>query len=700
MSSPAAESPRSLSIAGARVEPRLNRVTIGERTVRLEPKIMDVLLALAARAGEVVSKDELLRSVWNGTYVTEDVLTRAIGELRKLFGDDPGTPHVIETIRKRGYRLIAPVIEESGEAATAPPELASVPAGHRVSRAVLVLAAGLAAAAAAWGGSRLLRAPAARAPVRVVPLTSLPGNEVDPALSPDGRRVAFAWSGPEGSGPSIWVKPVDASSPARLTHGGRDRHPVWSPDGARIVFTRWQAATCRLLEIASGGGEERELGSCGDGHDPPSRLSWSPDGAWLAMQARHPSGARGIVLVSPRTHERRFLTVPPKEIAGDEFPAFSPDGRTLAFVRSLAGGVDDVYTVPVEGGEPRRLTFDNAGVEGVEWSPDAGSLAFSSSRAGLYSLWKVPAKGGAVSWLAGGGSKLKHPAAAARRNVLAYENWIYEVNLWSVPLGRPEPAVRLTSSTDEWEFQPEVSPDGSLVAYVSTRSGSEEIWVVRRDGEEPRQVTSFQGPRVATPRFSPDGRSLVFSARPEGRADLFVVDLATHAKRRLTSDPGDELMPSFSRDGASVYFSSRASGAWEVWRVPARGGDSIRMTEGGGQAPMEAPDGSVYFVRLGEKGLWRMPKGGGAAALAVPSLAADAWAEWHPSERGIIFRSSERDDKAVVSLAPFGGGPPIELAAIEDQAWSGFSVSPDCGSLVYSRTNRRYADLKMLENPF
>ncbi len=698
MSSPAVESPRSLSIAGARVEPPLNRVTIGDKTVRIEPKIMDVLLALALRPGEVVSKDELLKIVWNGTYVTEDVLTRAIGELRKLFGDDPGAPRVIETIRKRGYRLIAPVVEESREAA-APAAAATAPS-RSIPRAALVFAAGLAGAAAVWSGARLLRAPAARAPVRVVPLTSLPGNEVDPALSPDGGRVAFAWRGPDGSGPSIWVKPVDASAPARITHGTGDRHPVWSPDGGRVVFTRWDAATCRLFEAPSGGGEERELGSCGDGHDPPSRLSWSPDGAWLAMRALHPSGARGIVLVSSRTRERRFLTVPPKEIAGDEFPAFSPDGETLAFVRSLAGGVDDVYTVPVAGGEPRRLTFDNAGVEGVEWSPDSGSLAFSSSRAGLYSLWKIPAKGGAVSWLAGGGSKLKHPAAAARRNVLAYENWIYEVNLWSVPLGRREPAVRLTSSTDEWEFQPEVSPDGSLVAFVSTRSGSEEIWTVRRDGADPRQVTSFKGPRVATPRFSPDGRSLVFSARPEGRADLFVVDLATRVQRRLTSDPADELMPSFSRDGASVYFSSRVSGVWEVWRVPARGGDPVRMTEGGGQAPMEAPDGFVYFVRLGEKGLWRMPKGGGAAALAVPSLTADAWAEWHPSERGIVFRSSERDDKAVVSLAPYGGGPSVELATLEDQAWSGFAVSPDGGSLVYARTNRRYADLKMLENAF
>src|SRR5215468_3699461 len=129
--------PRTLRVAGALVEPLLNRVTRNGKVERLEPKIMDVLLALASRPGEVVSKDELLSAVWNGTYVTEDVLTRAIGELRKLFDDDATTPHVIETIRKRGYRLVAPVEEThrpAAERAVRPP----------LSRAAIAGAAGLA----------------------------------------------------------------------------------------------------------------------------------------------------------------------------------------------------------------------------------------------------------------------------------------------------------------------------------------------------------------------------------------------------------------------------------------------------------------------------------------------------------------------------------------------------------------------------
>jgi TolB-like protein/DNA-binding winged helix-turn-helix (wHTH) protein/Tfp pilus assembly protein PilF len=91
------------------IRPQLNTVQNGGRTVRLEHKFMQVLVCLAGRPGEVVSKDELIRIVWVDTFVTDDVLTRAISELRRILGDDAKQPHIIETVSKNGYRLIAPV---------------------------------------------------------------------------------------------------------------------------------------------------------------------------------------------------------------------------------------------------------------------------------------------------------------------------------------------------------------------------------------------------------------------------------------------------------------------------------------------------------------------------------------------------------------------------------------------------------------
>src|SRR6185295_10731329 len=104
------------------VDPSLNRVTYRDQTVQVEPKIMQVLVALVESAGQVVTRDELMSRVWNGVFVTDDALHRAIRELRRLFDDDSEQPRVIETIRKRGYRLIARVD------GPAPPALPALPA--------------------------------------------------------------------------------------------------------------------------------------------------------------------------------------------------------------------------------------------------------------------------------------------------------------------------------------------------------------------------------------------------------------------------------------------------------------------------------------------------------------------------------------------------------------------------------------------
>ena len=93
-----------------RVRPQLNSVVCDQRTIHLEPKMMGVLVYLAQRSGEVVPKEQLVQEVWRDTFVTDDVLVRCVSELRKAFADKAGSPTVIETIPKRGYRLLLPVV--------------------------------------------------------------------------------------------------------------------------------------------------------------------------------------------------------------------------------------------------------------------------------------------------------------------------------------------------------------------------------------------------------------------------------------------------------------------------------------------------------------------------------------------------------------------------------------------------------------
>jgi adenylate cyclase len=101
--------PRSLQVGEWTVEPELNRVTRSGQSISVEPRVLDLLVFLAGRPGEVVSKEEILRSVWSDTHVTDEVLTYSVSVLRKSLGDDARNPHIIQTIPRRGYRLIAGV---------------------------------------------------------------------------------------------------------------------------------------------------------------------------------------------------------------------------------------------------------------------------------------------------------------------------------------------------------------------------------------------------------------------------------------------------------------------------------------------------------------------------------------------------------------------------------------------------------------
>ena len=139
--------------------------------------------------------------------------------------------------------------------------------------------------------------------------------------------------------------------------------------------------------VSALGGPEQSLGSCGD--RDYRRLAWSPDGAWLAFPRRDQASQLGIELASLETRERKTLTHPPAGILGDSSPSFSPDGKRLAFCRNLTEGVNDLYSIRLDGSSLKRLTFDNRDTMGLDWSSGGDSLVFSSSRAGIYSLWRV-----------------------------------------------------------------------------------------------------------------------------------------------------------------------------------------------------------------------------------------------------------------------------------------------------------------------
>ncbi len=727
------------------VAPRGNRLVGPEGVVRLEPKVMDVLVCLAATPGRTVKKDEFMDHVWAGTVVTDDVLARCISELRRVFGDNPRNPEYIETIRKSGYRLIAPVAEpavprpeaEIGHkpapiapvaADVAVPEEPDAPSmdaerereeGSQVppspfAQPVPALAkvrarqreawrwSGIAAAIVVVGfviGFITLREEAA-GPLATVPFTSFPGQEAESALSPDGEQIAFTWGGAEGGNVDIYVKQADAETPLQLTDTPENEwSPVWSPDGRRIAFVRaTKDGAHAAVVLPAIGGSERTLVQLED--RKISGIAWSPDGTTLALSVQAaPTEPFSLFLLSIETLQMRRLTEPELVEGGDVSPSFAPNGASVAFVRGASGGAEDLFIVPTVGGEPDRLTHNEREIAGIDWTPDGQDIIFASRGREGAGLWRIAASGGVPVRVAtaGEGESVRQPSVARHGRRLTYEQRFADANIWAIRQGRlgRKPLIRST----RWESNPQFAPDGARIAFASDRSGSPEVWIVNADGLNPIKLTHFGGPLVRMPRWSPDGRQIAFDARVDGNADIYLIDANGGEPVRLTEDEAANVAPSWSHDSTTVYFSSDRSGSWEVWRIPSSGGRPTRVTYQGGYNAFESPDGRMlYYTKKGEPGLWRREGDHEVETLVLGALESLDWGNWAVTNDGIYFIRREATGPTI-RFYSFLSGWSTPIASLDDVPEEpSLAVSPDGQVLLYTHVDHNESDILLVED--
>jgi Tol biopolymer transport system component len=568
-----------------------------------------------------------------------------------------------------------------------------------------VLAALLLVSLSAWYGLGQSRSPRM---AKTVPVTTYPGLEIDPALSPDGRQVAFAWNG-TSSRFRLYVKLVDAGTPLDLsTEPGDYLRPAWSPDGRFIAFLRRPAGAQNpgVFVIPSLGGPERKIADLHVNFGFGGHLSWSPDGRWLATSDVSRAGVSSIILLSLDTGQTRQLTSTPRDVSiGDINPVFSPDGRTLAFLRMLGPWTADLYLLPLTSelqlaGEPKRLTFDNRDITGLDWTPSGNELIFASNRNGRAHLWRIPRTGGSPALLSVGAEDVQWLSVARQVTNgivrLVYAKGSADTNLWSVRRNGDEPPQQLIASTQD-DYHPQYSPDGSRIGFASKRSGFEEIWVANSDGSRPTQLTSFNGPVTGCPRWSPDGKWIAFDSRAVGgRSDIYVIDSQGGAPRRLTEAPSDEVRPSWSRDGQFIYFATNSTGHWQIAKISVQGGAVRQVTRNGGREAFESFDGRYLYYRKAEsRGIWRSLLDGSDEALLTPHGDQGKWVVFPDGVS--IFRTDanpphieffrfDTNGTELVKILPYSVG------------FRGFAVPPDQQSFLFQRVDLTDSDIMMVDN--
>lgn len=249
----------------------------------------------------------------------------------------------------------------------------------------------------------------------------------------------------------------------------------------------------------------------------------------------------------------------------------------------------------------------------------------------------------------------------SRRLVYTWET--ADIDIWRSALarnGQSAPSPRRFISSTRRDYGPRYSPDGKRIVFESDRTGHSQLWVCDSDGSNPVQLTSFEGAATAgTPRWSPDGTRIVFDGHLEGHRDIFTVSASGGALQRITADPAEDSVPGWSSDGKWVYFASNRSGGFQIWRAPTSGGHAVALTRQGGFAPLESPDGRyVYYAKSREEPtLWRTPVGGGEETRCSDGSTTGAPSPW--SGKGSISSPGRlRRPTPLSSFSAFPTAPP------------------------------------------
>jgi Tol biopolymer transport system component len=534
------------------------------------------------------------------------------------------------------------------------------------------------------------------------PLTDLADPTSDPAFSPDGTRVAFRREGYGAGNSGIFVKAIGSPQLLQLTNNLADCCPAWAPNGRSIAFSRFSKKQHEIYAVAAGGGGLHKLFATaigprnGELDSAHGELDWAPDGSSIAFVGQSPQGTSSIFILSKDFGARRITE--PSSLGRDWGPVFSPDGQTLAFVRTRESGLpENILVMPAGGGESRVvLTFYNGILGPPAWTVDGQSLVFASGGG----LLRAPVFGAdEITRITDVGSPVWHPAVAHNGYHLAYQKVSQAISTWELDVISPQKTrshgvIVTESGRNEGA---EISPDGKRLAVMSNRSGSMELWLSDRDGSNAFPVTAMGS--IGTPHWSPNGRSIAFDVGWRDRGAVFVVDVPGGLPRPLVQDSSDNLVPNWSQDGKWVYFASNRTGMWQVWRAPGQGGPAVQITTHGGFAASPSRDGkTIYYSKanLPDPELWQVPVQGGIETR-IPQVRPADWACWTPVENGIFFVEKNSTEHPNVMFFDFVSSDVRKVAALDKMPFW-LSSSLDGKALFYEHLDQESSHIMLLSN--
>ena len=444
--------------------------------------------------------------------------------------------------------------------------------------------------------------------VRFERLTDFVGIEESPAISPDGKAVAFV--APGGGRRHVWVRLLASGSPVQITRDDTDHEqPRWTPDSSSVVYFSPSPKPDQqgtLWEVPMMGGAPRRLGSSLSGGDV------SHDGQRIAAFQVHEGRTWLVVMARQGSSVERLIRL--ADESSGRNPRWSPDDGWIAFNDALFIGFDDgVSVVRADGKELRRIVHGGT-MDGVSWLPDGTGVVYSSSSGStvlyppILNLRVIRTDSTGDRQLTFGDVSYTEPDVDKNATVVARRTRI-QSDIWRFPIdGSPEAntrqAVRVTRQTGQAQV-PSASPNGHELVYLSDSGGHGNLWIVTTDGSGmPRQITFERDPAVVVgaPVWSRDGSQIVFIRTKAGLTGEWLVDPDGSNSRQLLERGA---AASWSGDGRWLYYVIVRNADSCIEKVAMDGGAPVDIRCGRVSAPTVTADGSTMYFTSRLKGAGR-----------------------------------------------------------------------------------------------
>jgi Tol biopolymer transport system component len=520
----------------------------------------------------------------------------------------------------------------------------------------------------------------------ILHVTTEPGLEFQPAISPDGAEVVYI-EGPIRSPRLVVRSAVDVGSggetrPVQAAEGGH-WFPQWTPDGASVRFAScMRDGTCTVKEVGSRGGAPRAVSI-----PRPGNYAWSRDGTRVAFAV-----ADSIFTYSVDRPDPRLLGVHVVDPWSPHSLVWSPDGQLIAYVNGnpywrTSANVSEasIWILGANGGEPVRVTEDEHLNVSPQWLPDSRHLLFVSNRDGPRGIYVVevgPNGPRGPSRSAPGSSDPHSISVSADGRRLAYSKFSAAQNIWSVPIPRSgsvsiHDAAPVTTGNQIIENHG-LSPDGEWIVYDGTRRGNADIYKLPLAGGDPQMVVDVPDDAFA-PNWSPDGTEIAFYGNARGgTAHVWVVSADGGHPKQLTNFLGTfSQIPAWSPDGLRIAFMSQgpdATGNYEIWQLSrdSLGGmwsAPVQLTDFGCGWPDWAPDGASLVCDAAGNSFARVSTDGDVRSrygFSDPVLIRTVRPQFSHDGSRVYFIASDVDGVRGVWWIPADGGEATTVVVFDD----------------------------------